>query len=354
MPVCLDTGRSSPQLAEHATSADFPQSASRRLHIGLINNMPDGALEATERQFLNLLDSASDEIVVRLSLYALPDVPRTDWGRSRVSRFYSDAGTLGDSHLDALIVTGAEPFAPHLADEPYWGSLAKVFEWAEHNTLSTIWSCLAAHGAVLHLDGIPRRRLMDKRFGVFKCTQASDHPLTVGAPSILRMPHSRWNDIREDDLTDRGYHILTRAQDGSVDSFVKQGRSLFVFLQGHPEYDANALLLEYRRDIGRYLRQERDAYPQMPQGYLDRESVNALTAVREQALSNRREDLLADLPIALVEKRIRNRWRSTGAHLYGNWLRYLDEQKQQRSRRAATVPAQVELTKPLVRLRAQL
>ena len=27
--------------------------------------------------------------------------------------------------------------------------------------------------------------------------------------------------------------------------FVKQRQSLFVFLQGHPEYDANSLLLEY-------------------------------------------------------------------------------------------------------------
>ena len=53
---------------------------------------------------------------------------------------------------------------------------------------------------------------------------------------------------------------------------MKQRESLFVFFQGHPEYDAVTLLLEYRRDVGRYLRRERDTYPPMPQGYFDEET----------------------------------------------------------------------------------
>jgi len=52
--------------------------SSKSLNIGLINNMPDGALEATERQFLSLLNSASDGMSIRLSLYSLPDVPRNE------------------------------------------------------------------------------------------------------------------------------------------------------------------------------------------------------------------------------------------------------------------------------------
>ena len=354
MPVSLDTDRSSPELAERSMCAHFPKLASRCLHIGLINNMPDGALQATERQFVKLLDSASDGIAVRLSLYALPDVPRSEWGRSRISRFYSSVETLWDFPLDGLIVTGAEPVAPHLADEPYWGSLTKVIEWANHNTRSTIWSCLAAHGAVLHIDGIQRHRLTEKCSGVFRCTQASDHALTVHAPSVLRVPHSRWNDIQESDLTECGYRILTRSQDRGVDGFVKQSKSLFVFLQGHPEYEATSLLLEYRRDIGRYLRRERDTYPQMPQGYFDREASNALSVVRDRALSRRSEEFLADFPIAWLENRIKNRWLSTAAHLYGNWLRYLDAQKQQRSRHATTGLAPAELKKAFARRRVPL
>jgi homoserine O-succinyltransferase len=298
----------------------------------LINNMPDGALAATERQFLTLLDSVADGVVVRLSLYALPDVPRTDSGRRHVSRFYSGIENLWDSHLDGLIVTGTEPRAPNLTDEPYWGSMTRVLDWAEHNTHSTVCSCLAAHAALLHIDGIGRRRLRDKLFGIFECAPASGHPLTAGVPASLRMPHSRWNDISESELIDCGYRVLTRAKDAGVDTFVKQRKSLFVFFQGHPEYEANTLLLEYRRDVGRYLRRERDTYPSMPQGYFDRDSADVLTTVRERALSNRCEELLADFPTALVEKGTANTWRS-GACIYGNWLKYLCAQKERRIER---------------------
>ena len=50
------------------------------LTIGLVNNMPDAALQATERQFVALLGAAADGLTVRLARYALPGIPRTDWG----------------------------------------------------------------------------------------------------------------------------------------------------------------------------------------------------------------------------------------------------------------------------------
>ena len=75
------------------------------LDIGLVNNMPDAALDATVRQFRVLLGAAADDMVVRLTLYTLPEVPRTDLGRQLVSG-YSDINELWDSRLDGLIVTG--------------------------------------------------------------------------------------------------------------------------------------------------------------------------------------------------------------------------------------------------------
>ena len=74
--------------------------------------MPDAALRSTERQFLTLLDSASGDIVVRLSLYALPEIPRTDAGRRYAQQVLFQASRIcGISHLDGLIVTGTEPRA---------------------------------------------------------------------------------------------------------------------------------------------------------------------------------------------------------------------------------------------------
>jgi len=298
------------------------------IDIGLINNMPDAALDATVRQFRALLGTAADDMVVRLTLYTLPEVPRTDFGRRQVSG-YADINDLWTAHLDGLIVTGAEPRAADLEDEPYWGSLTRVLEWAERHTYSTILSCLAAHAGILHIDGIVRRPLGDKRFGVFECVRVGDHPLTAAAPPRLEMPHSRWNEIPEEALLACGYRVLTRTAEAGVDAFVKHRKSLFVFFQGHPEYDAITLLLEYRRDIGRFLRGERDTYPPMPLGYFDRETVEALTALRERALLDRREDLLAEFPTAMAAGKVTNTWRSTAETLYRNWLLFIRGQKEQ-------------------------
>jgi homoserine O-succinyltransferase len=279
-------------------------------------------------------------MAVRLSLFALPDVPRSDAGTRHIRRFYSGIESLWDSDLDGLIVTGAEPHAESLTDEPYWESLAKVIEWAERNTRSTIWSCLAAHAAILHIDGIGRRRLPDKRSGLFECTRVSEHPLMAGVATSLRMPHSRWNDISEDELVDRGYSVLTRMKDGGVDIFAKQRQSLFVFFQGHPEYETNTLLLEYRRDIGRYLRRERDLYPLMPEGYFDDETADAFTSLRRRAISGRNNDLLEDFPAARAEKGIANTWFQPAAKVYENWLEFLCERKERRSKRIDSAASQ--------------
>jgi homoserine O-succinyltransferase/O-acetyltransferase len=294
--------------------------------IGLINNMPDPALDATERQFRALLADAADDIAVRLTLYTLPEVPRTDFGRRQVSR-YASIDRLWDSHHDGLIVTGTEPTAADLKDEPYWDSLTRVLEWAEAHTYSTILSCLAAHAGILHLDGITRRPLGDKRFGIYECVRVSDHPLVASAPARLPMPHSRWNEIPEEALLACGYRVLTRSEIAGVDTFIKQRKSLFVFFQGHPEYDAVTLLLEYRRDIGRYLRGERDTYPPMPHGYFDDDTVQALTALRQRAVEDRREELLAEFPTVMATSKVTNNWRSAAQQLYHSWLQYLCAEK---------------------------
>jgi homoserine O-succinyltransferase len=327
--VALTTSAGAQDLRGKAPIA-FHESDPNCLDIGLVNNMPDAALDATERQFRTLLGAAADGMAVRLTLYTLPEVPRTDFGRQQVSG-YSSLDELWERPLDGLIVTGTEPLAADLKDEPFWGSLTRVLEWAEQNTHSTVLSCLAAHAGILHIDGIVRRPLGGKRFGVFECERVGDHPLMATAPSRLRMPHSRWNEIPEEALMACGYRVLTRSEDAGVDAFVKQRKSLFVFFQGHPEYEAVTLLLEHRRDIGRFLRGETDTYPPMPKGYLDEDTIDALTALQARALTDRREELLAEFPTALAAGKVTNTWRSTAVSLYRNWLLYICAQKELRA-----------------------
>ncbi len=294
--------------------------------IGLVNNMPDAALQTTERQFRELFFAASHNLAVRLRLFSLPEVPRADAGRSHVSQHYEDISELWASHLDGLIVTGTEPRAPALPDEPYWPTLTKLVDWAEDHAISTVWSCLAAHAAVLHIDGIGRRAFPEKLTGVFDCTKATDHPIVVGAPSRWRVPHSRYNELPEEALVSRGYRILSRLPGIGADMFVKQRRSLFLFVQGHLEYDPGALLREYRRDIRRFLAGERDSYPEMPRGYFDEDAAPALAAFRRQALGNRSIDLLLTFP-AIAEGKLTHPWLGPAVRIYANWLSYLVEQR---------------------------
>jgi homoserine O-succinyltransferase len=298
--------------------------------IGLVNNMPHAAFTATERQFISLLESACGDIPVHLSFYSLPGIPRPDPGADNAGSVYSSVETLWDTTLDGLIVTGKEPITPSLKDEPCWRSFTQVLDWARDNTYSTVWSCLAAHAAVLYLDGVERRKSEKKHFGVFECSRVSDHLLTDELPSRLRVPHSRWNGVSEDELTSRGYSILTRTEGSGVDSFVKEENSLFVFFQGHPEYDSDTLLREYRRDIGRYLRHEANNYPLLPRGYFDRSTESVLTALQEQAMSCRSEELLTSVGTALESARVENTWCGTAAHLYRNWLIYMSARKIER------------------------
>ena len=130
-------------------------------------------------------------------LFSIPEVPRADTARQDMADRYRDVAELWDARVDGLIVTGTEPRMKNLKDEPYWAALSQVIDWARDHTASTIWSCLAAHAAVLHLDGVERRPLADKLSGVFDCEPAAAHPMTRDAKSGLRVPHSRYNDLPE-------------------------------------------------------------------------------------------------------------------------------------------------------------
>jgi homoserine O-succinyltransferase/O-acetyltransferase len=317
MPLFLDTARNA--LAFGSGAADC-------VTVGLVNNMPDAAIDATERQFTDLLRAASGKAVVRLKLYALPDVPRSAEARAALAERYRDIAELLDTRLDGLVVTGTEPRAPSLKDEPYWGTLTRLIDWAGECTGSTIWSCLAAHAAVLHADGIERIALPQKLFGVFDSDVVAAHQLTSGVKR-LRIPHSRYNDLSQRALSSCGYQILSRSVSAGVDVFAKQGKSFFLFLQGHPEYEADTLLREYRRDAGRFLRGEREHYPAIPEGYFSIEAKAVANAFHEHALLARSEDLAADFPMEALEIGLESTWRPSAVGLYANWIAYLSARR---------------------------
>jgi homoserine O-succinyltransferase len=300
-----------------------PQNADVVLTIGLINNMPDSALQATERQFMDLLRAAAGGNRIHFHCFSLPSISRSQLAKSRIDKQYADIADLGRLHIDGLIVTGAEPAAATLAEEPFWQDLTDIIDWAEANTRSTIWSCLAAHAAVLRLDGIERQRLATKCSGIYACPKVTDHWLTEDTPSPLKIAHSRLNELRESDLVARGYQLLTHSREAGVDIFAKELRSQFIFFQGHPEYDALSLQREYLRDITRYLAGERDTYPAFPAGYFDVETEHKLASFRKRASAERKLPLSVELPHLALRQDIAA--GSAATAIFGNWLAYLSD-----------------------------
>lgn len=319
MPLFIDS-RSNAAVIPRLTQA---------VTIGLVNNMPAAAFEATERQFLDLLRDASGGRLVRVKLYAIGEPPRGNEMRAPVTDRYRDIASVVDDELDALIVTGTEPRAERLDDEPYWRALSWLVDWAQRHCASAIWSCLAAHAAVQRLDGIVRRPLATKQFGIFEFLAGSDDRMTVGAGPRLLVPHSRRNDLPEATLSDCGYRVLSRSDDAGVDMFARdeRGGALFLFFQGHPEYDSDTLLREYRRDIGRYLRGERRDYPAIPRNYLSEPAIAVLTAFRARVIDERHERLAAKFPFAALASRLDFRWRASAHTIYRNWIGWLGERK---------------------------
>ena len=209
--------------------------------------------------------------------------------------------------------------------------MTEAFAWANENTISTIASCLAVHVAVQHFDGIDRRSLDEKCFGIFDFAKVSSNPLLKGIPARLQMPHSRWNGIEENALLSCGYEILANSSHFGVDMFVRSKPSMFVFFQGHPEYEAWTLLGEFRRDIARFLCGELNTYPAMPVGYFDDESAHALNAFRECAISNPRKELMAAFPIERLTGTLSDPWHYNAVLIYSNWLQWMAVRKAEAS-----------------------
>ncbi len=325
MTLLFDKARSieSPALAPEAQRGNAVGDGAAVLEIGLVNNMPDAALRATERQFVRVLNAAAGQSIVRLHCFALPSVPRGAAAKARIDSLYADVADLGKIKLDGLIVTGAEPRAAALPHEDYWPALTELIDWAEANTRSTIWSCLAAHAAVLHLDGIERRKLDRKCSGVYQSVKRQDDALLADLKWPLRVPHSRLNDLPIDELSVHGYRILATLPDAGVDIFVRQQNSRFVFLQGHPEYDPVSLQREYQRDLCRFLSGERNCYPDYPANYFDAATELALDGFRARAVAQRDPKLFAILPAFTLRLGVAAETESAATALFCNWLKSL-------------------------------
>jgi homoserine O-succinyltransferase len=237
-------------MAELETTAPETSLGAPALRFALVNAMGDAALAITERRFARLLRAAFPDQALEWHYVTLPAIPRGEMAAARIARHYGSLAELWASPPDVVIFSGAEPATPDLRQEIFWPELSSLFDWVRASCQPALFSCLAAHAAVLHFAGIARRRLDQKRFGIFAQSPATEDALLHGLPAEFAVAHSRWNDLPEPALLAAGFRILSRGAAG-VDAFAAADMP-FLFFQGHPEYEPAALDAEYRRDLRRY------------------------------------------------------------------------------------------------------
>lgn len=304
----------SPYRAEHQSI--------RELHIGLLNIMPDAALEATERQFFRLVGACNQIAQFHVHPFTIEGLPRGPEAKAHIERYYESFEQIKLDGLDALIISGANVVHPHLQDEDFWQPLTEVFEWAKENVTSILCSCLATHALFQHCYGVERTPMPAKRWGVFSHKVLDRlHPLVAEINSRFDVPHSRFNNISQQQMEQFGLKVLVASEEAGVHLAVSPDGFRVVYFQGHPEYDDISLLKEYKREVLRFYHGERADYPPMPDHYFNSESQALLIAYAQQVCAAKQAGhMLSEFPEAQLLAHLDNTWRDTAKSVFNNWL----------------------------------
>ncbi|WP_182359014.1 homoserine O-acetyltransferase MetA [Tomitella gaofuii] len=258
----------------------------RPLRIAIANLMP--AKVVAETQLLRLLSNTPLQIDITL-LHMASHVSRTT-SADHLDAFYSTFDDVSEQHFDGLIITGAPVERLDFEQVDYWPELTRILDWSRTHVQSTLHVCWGAQAALYRHYRVGKYEMPRKLSGVFR------HQLTGGRSAVTTgfddeflAPHSRYTDVRADDIEATGeVEVLARSDEAGVFlAATPDGRQVFV--TGHPEYDADTLAREYARD------RSQDLPVPAPAHYFP-------------------DDDPAAPPV--------NRWRGHGQLLFTNWLNY--------------------------------
>lgn len=153
--------------------------------------------------------------------------------------------------LDGLILTGAPIEELEFSAVKYWQELSEILEFSRKNIVSTLGLCWGGL-ALAHLLGIPKHNFERKLFGVFSNENLGrEHPILGETDDIFWCPQSRHSGIADSELErarDCGQvQLLSYSVPTGYSIFESTDRRYLMHL-GHPEYEPERLLSEWRRD----------------------------------------------------------------------------------------------------------
>ncbi len=294
----------------------------RELHIGLLNMMPDAALKATEQQFIRLVGGCNQIAQFYVYPFSIPELHRGAEAEEHIRHYYCNFGELTDQGLDALIITGANVANPSLDLEAFWDPLIDIVRWAEENVASILCSCLATHALVKYRHGIDRHRMPQKQWGVYEHRiSRPEHPLMKDVNTRFDAPHSRYNEITRSQLEQAGLPILAESPEAGIHLAVSPDQFRTIYFQGHPEYNANSLLKEYKREVFLYRNGERESAPRFPEHYFPDEAIEiAAQFMKKSEAAKTGGGKLPEFPEEQLAPHVANTWGDTGKAMVNNWL----------------------------------
>lgn len=220
----------------------------RPLKIVILNLMPTKI--ETETQILRLLGNSPlqiDIVLLHPESHACKNI-----SEEHLIKFYNTFEEIKDCKFDGMIITGAPIESIPFEEVDYWEELKKIMEWSVHNVFSTLHICWGAQAGLYYHYGVNKHKLDSKMFGVFKHEiNKQNIKLFSGFDDEFYVPHSRYTEIRKEDIdTINELEILSQSEKSGIYIVsAKNGRQIFI--TGHSEYDPLTLKKEYDRDLAK-------------------------------------------------------------------------------------------------------
>lgn len=340
MPLRLEPGHLFDQMSKKSNtvlaSAEAEKRTDREIHIGFANAMPDSAYIDTAMQFLLPLHLASGGVHIVPHFIEVEGIERSEAMQRYITATSKSIEEVKEHGLDAMIVTGANlPRGGHIKDTKFYQSMQPIIEFAHSDTgpTSTLYSCMASHVYMQSVYGEERSPLNEKRWGVYHHkVRDPSHPLTHGMDTMFDIPHSRWNEVHEDQFTRNGLHVLVASEEAGVHMATSPDGLRSVLWQGHPEYYTKSLYGEFQRDLGLWIEEreknngsiDRSITP-LPQHYLHGTGLSLVEEFRKKVQNDPfyASTTQGRLPYEAYSKVIDetpNRWTSSNRALLSNWL----------------------------------
>ncbi len=222
----------------------------RPLKILLLNLMP--VKSTTETQILRLLSNTPLQIMITL-IYTRMHLSKNT-PKEHLDSFYQTFDDVSGHKYDGLIITGAPIEHLEFEQVDYWEEMVRIMDWADTHVTSTMFICWASQAGLYHHYNVPKYMMKEKMFGVFNHKVFNKtNMLTRGFDDEFLAPHSRYTEVRKEDIEKVPDLELLAYSDVAGVYLVASKDYRRVFITGHSEYDPLTLKSEYDRDVNKGL-----------------------------------------------------------------------------------------------------